>query len=103
MKATSILYYATPYGYYVAAYGHDSQPVKEYRAGNHPGDSQGYLTPKKRYDIGETRPVKRVTLRKWAREQAEEMAKELGVDPEYVAYDHDGEQSEIESYAEMKA
>lgn len=85
-KATHVLYYATFYGYVVTAYDDDGQPVKEYRAGNHPGDSQAVINkpyPGERYTS--TRPVRIPTLKKWAREQAEEWAKEMGIEPARVS------------------
>lgn len=97
-KATHILYYATFYGYVVIAYDADGHPVKEYRAGNHPGDSQAVIN---KALAGERRPITRPvpipTLKKWAREGAEEFAKEFGIEPAHVAYDHDGADSERET------
>lgn len=96
MTAKTVLYYATRWGYSVTAYDADMQPVDEYRAGNHPLDSQGVVTPQKRYEPGDVHPMSLRTLRKFAKQTALEMAQEYGVPADCVAYDDDGEESEIE-------
>lgn len=100
-KPDYVQYFATRYGYQVTAYDADSQPVDEYRAGNHPGDSQATVTPKSRYTAGETRPVPLARLRKWAKDEALDTAKRLGLTPDRVSYDGDGEADELALRAEM--
>lgn len=95
MKAHYVQYHLTGTGYRVTAYDAESQPVEEYEAGNHPGDSQAVARP------GEPR-VRAQTLKKWARQTALDMAKEHGVDPSKVSYDHDGETAARDMLEEIK-
>lgn len=88
--AAFVQYYVSGRGYHVTAYDADSQPVEEYTAGNHPLDSGAVVTSR-----SATRPVPRRTLMKWARDEARDTAKRLGLDPKTaVSYDNDGEAGE---------
>lgn len=72
-------------GYTVIIYDSESREVERYDAGNHPGDSQGYLA----LDSKESR-VPLGTLRKFAKQTAGEFAKQYGIAP-IMIMDESGE------------
>lgn len=61
-------------GYSVTIYDSESREVSRYDAGNHPNDSQVYLPA----DSRERLPLR--TIRKFAKQTAEDMAGENGID-----------------------
>lgn len=72
-------------GYTVRVYDADSNEVAEYSAGNHPGDSQVYLPADSKGRV----PLP--TLRKFARQTAEDMAGEYGINLAMVQQEESGE------------
>lgn len=92
-KASFVSYHLRPDGYAVAVYDSECQPLKEYSAGNSRFCSQTYL-PK-----GHPEAVRRGTLRMYARQTAEEMAGECGLDKKRVFYSKDDENDAADDYA----
>lgn len=73
------------YGYDVRVYDPDSHVVEEYNAGNNRLDSQGYVEP------GNPDRLPKGTLRRFARQTAQEMASEYGINLPMVVEEEDGE------------
>lgn len=94
-KANFVSYHLRPDGYAVAVYDSESQPLKEYSAGNSRFCSQTYL-PK-----GHPQTVRRGTLRMYARQTAEEMAAEYGLKKDRVFYSKDDENDAADDYARL--
>ena len=78
-----VQWHLEPTGYCVVAYDGESQPIDEYSAGNHPLDSQAVAR--------HCDPVPADTLRKWARQTAEETADKLGIPHDRISHDQDSE------------
>lgn len=72
-------------GYDVRVYDPESNVVEEYNAGNHDGDSQAYV-PR-----GDPSRLPKQTLRRFARQTAQEMAAEHGINLAMVQEEEDGE------------
>jgi hypothetical protein len=66
-------YQVHDHGYDVIVYDSESQEVERYGAGNHARDSQVYV------EKGDPERLPKQTLRKFARQTAEEMAAEFGI------------------------
>lgn len=73
-------------GYTVRVYDHESREVEQYSAGNSPLDSQIFVP----LDTKEAR-VPLPTLRKFARQTANEMAAEYGINAAMVQEEESGE------------
>lgn len=71
-------YAANRHGYTVTVYDPDSNEVYRYDAGNSPFDSQGFVPDPYPGEKAEPR-LSVATLRKFARQTAQEMANEWGV------------------------
>lgn len=95
-KANYVSYHLRPDGYAVAVYDAESQPIKEYSAGNSYFCSQTYLPPR------HPQALRRRTLRKFARQTANEMAAEFGLEKGRVFYSEDDEKDAAENYAQTR-
>lgn len=77
-KAETVGYTVTDYGYNVNVYDADGQPVEQYSAGNHAGDSQVYV------ERGDPSRLPKHTLRRFAKQTAGEMAESHGLTADSV-------------------
>jgi hypothetical protein len=73
-RGAFVSYSVDRHGYTVRVYDHDAREIDEYSAGNSPLDSQGYVP----LDRKEPR-VSVPTLRRYARQTAQDMAADYGI------------------------
>ncbi len=81
-KPHFVQWWLTGQGYAVSVFDAESQPVEEFRAGNHPGISD---------QIGVERKVGSLKLAEWAAQTAGELAAKHGIEAAKISQDCDSE------------